>query len=216
MNDESPGDIQPAQVAVDPEAAPQRVRGDHKVVITGSAGVGKSTLISTVSDFGPLRTEAIDHHPQSGRRSMRSVTIDYGELSFPDGDRLRLYGTPDGSRSPFVRDVLARGAAGLIVLVSQAQADGRASLRRSLDEFAELCRDGALLVAVTQGDLAPGSPIGSSLASTAETCRVLLAQAGLSGRVLTIDPRQRDQALDLFSLLRDAIDARPVPLPRSG
>ncbi|NEE51632.1 ATP-binding protein, partial [Streptomyces sp. SID8455] len=75
------------------------------MLVVGPLGVGKTTLIGTVSEIEPLSTEAsmtqasvrVDPDVDSGKRTT-TVALDFGRLTI-DGDLvLYLFGTPGQQR----------------------------------------------------------------------------------------------------------------------
>lgn len=102
-----------------------------KIVIAGGFGVGKTTLVRSISEVPPLNTEAwmteasegIDDLSMSGAKSTTTVAMDFGRISlFPDLV-LYLFGTPGQSRFWFLWDDLSRGALGAVVLVDSRRLD---------------------------------------------------------------------------------------------
>lgn len=81
------------------------VAGAAKILVVGPLGVGKTTLIGTVSEIEPLFTEAamtqagarVDAVVDSGKTTT-TVALDFGRLTI-DGDLvLYLFGTPGQQR----------------------------------------------------------------------------------------------------------------------
>lgn len=100
------------------------VAGAAKILVVGPLGVGKTTLIGTVSEIKPLSTEAV--MTQAGARvdtsvertkTTTTVALDFGRMTI-DGDLvLYLFGTPGQQRFlPAWRD-LAKGSLGALALV---------------------------------------------------------------------------------------------------
>ena len=67
---------------------------EYKINVTGTMGAGKTTAISAISDVAPLRTEADNTAQDEHAKATTTVALDYGEIALPNGDRIRLYGTP--------------------------------------------------------------------------------------------------------------------------
>jgi signal recognition particle receptor subunit beta len=95
-----------------------------KVVVAGGFGVGKTTLVASVSEIMPLRTEEVLTDASIGTddltfieaKSTTTVAMDFGRITVNDDVVLYLFGTPGQDRFWFVWDELATGALGAVVL----------------------------------------------------------------------------------------------------
>ncbi len=100
------------------------VSGAAKILVVGPMGVGKTTLIGTVSEIKPLSTEATMSRagarldtPVRPTKSTTTVALDFGRITLGGELVLYLFGTPGQQRFlPAWKD-LARGALGALALV---------------------------------------------------------------------------------------------------
>jgi len=103
---------------------PSTARDGLKIVIVGGFGVGKTTMVRSVSEIRPLSTEetmtqagvGIDDGASHGKTTT-TVAFDFGRISLNEHMVLYLFGAPGQERFWFLWDRLFAGTLGAVVLV---------------------------------------------------------------------------------------------------
>ncbi|MFF9625966.1 ATP/GTP-binding protein [Streptomyces griseosporeus] len=104
---------------------PHSTQAAAKIVIVGGFGVGKTTMVGSVSEIKPLTTEetmtqagiGVDDDFGSATKTATTVAMDFGRIRISDEVVLYLFGTPGQERFWFLWNGLFEGALGAVVLV---------------------------------------------------------------------------------------------------
>ncbi|NUR26577.1 MAG: ATP-binding protein [Catenulispora sp.] len=175
-----------------------------KIAVVGPVGVGKTTLVTSVSEIRPLTTE--EHMAADADRDRSSVpdkatttvAMDFGRISLSDQLVLYLFGTPGQERFWFLWDGLVTGALGAVVLVDVRR------LAESFDVLERLeKREVAFMVAVNRFPDAPVHPL--------PTLRAAL-DLPEAVPIVYCDARDRDSCRDVLLTLARYLLALITPL----
>ncbi|MEU9592607.1 ATP/GTP-binding protein [Streptomyces sp. NPDC048219] len=102
-----------------------------KIVVVGGFGVGKTTLVRSVSEIRPLNTEevmtqagvGVDETSAVSAKTTTTVAFDFGRITLNDRMVLYLFGAPGQERFWFLWDRLFSGTLGAVVLVDTRRMD---------------------------------------------------------------------------------------------
>ena len=120
-----------------PSEQPDSSLAVFKIIVAGGFGAGKTTLVGSISEVRPLRTEenlssaSVGYDNLSGveAKTTTTVAMDFGRITLNESRVLYLFGTPGQERFWFMWDDLCYGALGAVVL---------ADTRRLADCFASV------------------------------------------------------------------------------
>ncbi|GAA2227911.1 ATP/GTP-binding protein [Streptomyces amakusaensis] len=193
-------DFRSSEQAVGPrseDVLPETATAAVKVVIVGGFGVGKTTLVGSVSEIKPLTTEetmtqagvGVDDLQGVERKTSTTVAMDFGRISINEELVLYLFGTPGQQRFWFLWRGLFEGALGAVVLVDTRRLEVSFDVIGRLEE-----RRVPFVVAINTFPEAPMYPI--------EEIRTAL-DLPLSVPIVDCDARLRGSSRDvLMTLMR--------------
>ncbi|MFF2526850.1 GTP-binding protein [Streptomyces liangshanensis] len=190
--------------------------GTLKIAVVGGFGVGKTTMVRSISEIRPLNAEETMTRPVEiealadldglGRKTATTVAFDFGRISLDESSVLYVFGGPGQERFGFLWDRLFSGTLGAVVLVDTRRvADARHTIER-------LQADGTLFI-VACNDF--GGPF-----RTEEQVRETL---GLTPDVPLVECDARDRSSSKYVLItlieylaaRVSSDGHGCPAPRA-
>jgi uncharacterized protein len=171
----------------------------YKILLAGTAGVGKTTAIAAVSEIRPMivdvRNAAAPDSP-----SPIAIGLNYGELTLPSGQTVRLYATPSQNRFDIAWRVLSEKSLGLIVLIDNSRPDPLGDLDSTLAGYKALIEKKACVIAISRMPTHP-QPDMDTFASHLQSRGVLCP-------ILPVDTRDSAQVMQLLVLVLLQITAR--------
>ncbi|MBT8224046.1 MAG: ATP-binding protein [Dactylosporangium sp.] len=102
-----------------------------KILVAGGTRVGKTALVSAISEIAPLRVEGTveDPEPSCGGHGgvdtmvAAATDLDFGRITIDEALILYLFDTPEQNRRWCLRDELTVGALGAVVLADPQRLD---------------------------------------------------------------------------------------------
>jgi uncharacterized protein len=102
-----------------------------KIVVVGGFGVGKTTMVRSVSEIRPLNTEetmtrageSVDDISEVRGKTSTTVAFDFGRITLDARNVLYLFGAPGQERFWFLWDRLFSGTLGAVVLIDTRRID---------------------------------------------------------------------------------------------
>ena len=175
---------------------------EYKVVVLGTMGCGKSTLVRAIAGRDVVDTDVANSDREGADKATTTVAMDYGDIDLPNGDRLRLYGTPGQRRFDFLWPILLQGASGVLLLVDATRVGDDDELDSYLQALEQHAAQVPAVIGVSHLDLAPGLDL--------DACAMRATCAGRWLPVVPVDTRDREQGWSLMDVLMSEIETRAL------
>ena len=171
---------------------------DHKIIITGAVGVGKSTAIRTYSTSVVVDTDVRATDETSQIKKDTTVAMDYGTITLDAETKVHLYGTPGQERFDFMWDILTKGGIGLILLLDNTRKDPFQDMRFYTNAFRQFIEQQQMVVGVTRMDLQRSPNLYDY--------RQCLDQLAIKAPIFEVDARSRADITALVQALLYSLD----------
>lgn len=174
---------------------------EHKIIILGAMGAGKTTAIQSIVDGKVVSTD-VTNTDETVKKSTTTVAMDYGDLPLPNGDRLRIFGAPGQQRFDFLWPTLARGSAGGIILVDAEQGNTVENLTSYLSVLKNKNISMPVIVGVTKADLISSKQL--------ENIKSGVSQKGYQIPLMACDAREKKSVMLLIDTLMCEIETQEL------
>jgi signal recognition particle receptor subunit beta len=189
--------VEPSESQIKDNGIPMTYK-NHKILITGPVGAGKTTAIQAVSDIQVVNTDVAASDATKNRKPQTTVAMDYGLVKLGEQQKIHLYGTPGQQRFNFMWEVLSEGALGLILLLDNSRDDPQQDLAFFTQTFKDFIGKRAMAVGVTRFD--------EQATPTLDDYRDWMNGYSISVPIFGIDARERQDILSLLQVLVPSLD----------
>lgn len=155
-----------------------------KLVIAGSVGTGKTTLIENISSISTINSD-VKSSVDIGKE-FTTVGIDYGHLFIDDKISLGIYGVPGQERFSFIWDLVKEGLWAVVILVKNGHLESIKEIDRLVEHF-EIEKKAPCIVCITHADLKDSQ-------MTLRKVQEKLDEKGLKFPVFTINSQSKENA----------------------
>ncbi|MBD2000819.1 ATP/GTP-binding protein [Leptolyngbya sp. FACHB-541] len=165
-----------------------------RLVVTGTAGAGKSTFVRTVSDIEAIDTDRAATDETAQIKQKTTVAFDFGRLSFGPRLEIHIYGTPGQSRFNFMWDILIQRANAYVLLVAAHRIDELVKARQIIAFMNERVQI-PMVIGLTHRDC-PG-------ARSPEEIAMRLGYTDLSNlpTIVTVNPNEKNSVLETLNVM---------------
>lgn len=174
---------------------------EHKIVVLGPMGAGKTTAIKSIVEGAIVSTD-VKNTEVNASKETTTVGLDYGDVNLPNGDRLRIFGTPGQARFDFLWGALAKGAVGALILISAECDDPAHEIAQYLQALKEVAGDLPIVLGISKADLVTAQQL--------EQCKAALSAHGFALPLVVCDVREKANVLMLMDVLMCEIETQAL------
>lgn len=166
---------------------------NHKIIITGPVGSGKTTAIKVISDIETVTTDEVASDMTTSRKPVTTVAMDYGVHWLDKKRKIHVYGTPGQERFEFMWDILIEGGGGLVLLLDNTRPTPFNDMKFYINSFREFIEATSLVIGVTQMDVKATPTLDEYIAN--------LRDMNVTAPIFGVDSRKREDVSMLIKVL---------------
>lgn len=159
----------------------------RRVLVAGTVGAGKSTLVKTIAESGMVCTERIATDVAAQLKLTTTVAFDFSRVSLRPDLHLHVYGAPGQCRFSFMWELLLRQAHLCLVLVAAHRPDDDARTQQII-EFVQQRSPVPLVLGLTHLDCLAARPPAS-----------IRANFGADLPLFPVNPLDKSSVLNLLT-----------------
>jgi serine/threonine protein kinase len=155
---------------VKPSAEPQKSKTLYKILMAGSAGPSIAAALQTLRDEDMPVVETVSEC--SGQASMvQTLSLDFASFDISSHERILLYSVPQQEQFSIVRDMLQKGAIGLVLLIDNERGSPFEDMDAIINQLGGFIDKTGLVVGVNRTGPAAGPNIHDYHAHLAKSRR---------------------------------------------
>ncbi|MGR8933166.1 MAG: GTP-binding protein [Gammaproteobacteria bacterium] len=179
---------------IPPKTTLTSFKNEHKIVVTGNVGSGKTTSIRTISEIPVVCTETKATESDAlHRKETTTTSMDYGIVHI-DGAKLHLYGTPGQRRFDFMGDILCKGASGIVVMIDNGCCNPLIEIDYYLNQYGRFLKKYPGVIAITHFN-------DTNTRTSLLDYHLYILKNGFSCPVMLLDARNRHEVHKVLSKL---------------
>lgn len=170
-----------------------------KLVFSGPVGAGKTTAMQQISEIPPVQTDKLMTVGATANKTTTTVALDYGEITLYDDFKVLLFGTPGQRYFDYMCHIAARDAAGIILLLNDADTDPEVDLDYFIQLYDPYAKMGAMVIGITHVE-------NVSISDPLERYHQWLIERGLVLPIFAVDARERDDVILMIEALVASVE----------